>query len=482
MKNLNIITPVGTSIFENYRKTFLNGKQHSIDIEKEQLSNLKASDLDLQNPYVVKLIGDDEDYGIQEKYFKGYVTKNNNGEWIEINNRNQLNTHASAEISSILKIYKKQKEQDEDVILKVQLLASDTVLSMLAAILIREWFEQGEVKNKYKDIEIIFNDNVKSPNADYIKNLRTDLNENEIFVGFNNLIEKVVSLSKDNTIINITGGYKGFIPILTIIAQLEGLKLNYIYEDSEELIEIGNLPIDFDWAIAEIYYQYLSDKDLRNRLNNDDIVFIILKNLFLINEQKKLTLIGTLFSNYIDKHLPQRQGILGYYMEHKLFYTFFQKKYKSEYRSELIGREFWWDKNDRSKYSLEPQYNKEENYEERVEIDIQLTNDNDNKIWIEAKSYKGLSKAINQIKKYIDLNSNAVHENLTELIIFIYKFDFQKFDNKKNSIKKLKEYCTKKDLKFNLLYFDVPYNIEKNNINYKNFFENELKLKPYNDF
>ncbi len=468
-----IITTVGTSIFENYRQTFLN-KDKSIDNAYDNLKNKKAKELNLSNTDVITLIGDEEDYGMLHSFLKGKVIKENK-QWKEINDENTLNTHASAEISSIIKIY-----ETENCTLKVRLLASDTVLSVLAAKLIKEWFDEAKKNDKYKSIEVIFNDNVSSPNADYIENLRTDISKEDLFDGFNNLIEKVIEISKDdkdNTLINITGGYKGFIPILTIIAQLEGLKLNYIYEDSDKLIEIGNLPIDFDWAIAEIYYQYLADTDLRKTLDKEDVIFKTLKNLFLINEQKKLTLIGTLFSKYIDKHLPQRQGVLGYYMEHKLFYTFFRNKYKSEYKSELIGRVFWWDKNNRTKYSLEPQYNKDKNKEVRVEIDIQLTNNSNDKIWIEAKSYKGLSKAINQIKKYIELNNEAVHEKLNELIIFIYKFDFQNLDKHKKNIENLKNYCKEKNLEFSLLYFDVPYNVEKNNINYKNVFEIEIDEK-----
>jgi len=358
MKTINVITTVGTSLFENYRQTFLN-EENNINDAKEQLLNIEAKKLNLENQYVTKLIGDEEDYGIQEEFFKGYVTKKEK-KWIKINDKTQLNTQASAEITSILKIYEKQK--DENIKLNVYLLASDTVLSVLAAVLIKEWFEQAEVKNQYKNIEVIFNNNVKSPNADYIEKLRTDLKKDEIYEGFNHLIEKIIELSKknkENTIVNITGGYKGFIPVLTIIAQLEGLKLNYIYEDSDNLIEIINMPIEFDFSFVEDNYlafenikpsksiNNLPTKELFLELLNNSNDFNILSTNKIVEIREgrvKLTLFGKLLFNKYEelynKNELARQKLLGEVIEYKLYEYFLKKEEKAKViKGKNLGKE-----------------------------------------------------------------------------------------------------------------------------------------------
>ena len=75
--------------------------------------------------------------------------------------------------------------------------------------------------------------------------------------GFHNLVEitskeiRSAKAAKEKVILNISGGYKAILPVMTLVAQLEEVPLNYVYEDSNEIIEIGNLPISFDWAAIE---------------------------------------------------------------------------------------------------------------------------------------------------------------------------------------------------------------------------------------
>lgn len=358
MDTLQIITTVGTSMFGNYKQTYLN-EEKNIANAFGQLKNIEANKLDHTNPYVTQLIGDEEDYGIQEKFFKGYVQKEAD-KWKEISDNSKLNINASAEISSIIKI----QDKNTDKKLRVYLLASDTVLSMLSAKLIQEWFQEARLTEpeKYKNIEVIFNDNVKSGQADFIPNLRTNLPEDEIFTGFNNLVKKVVDLSKKGeTIINITGGYKGFIPILTIIAQIEGLKLNYLYEDSDKLIEVPEMSIDFDFSFIEDNYLAFEEikplKAIKNLpAKNDFIELLAEKSDFddlltkyrlieIIEDEKiQLTLFGKLLFNRYEelynKDRLARQKLLGEVVEYKI-YEYFSKAEKENNveKGKSIGEE-----------------------------------------------------------------------------------------------------------------------------------------------
>ena len=68
-----------------------------------------------------------------------------------------------------------------------------------------------------------------------------------------NLIDEIFEIADEywgNVIMNITGGYKASIPYLTILAQLNGCPIYYIFEDQDALIKVPNLPFStevIDW-------------------------------------------------------------------------------------------------------------------------------------------------------------------------------------------------------------------------------------------
>ncbi len=438
MKILRIITTIGTSIFENYKQTFLNEK-YNIDDTLQNLLDKTAGELDFNSPDVIKLIGDEEDYGIQEAFFKGSVTKKDK-KWVKVNDPNLLNIYASAEISSILKIYEEQIKQNENISLKVRLLASDTVLSVLSAILIKEWFEQGVVKQQYSNIEVIFNDNVKSPNADYIENLRTDLDEEDIYLGFNNLIEKVIDISKnknEETIINITGGYKGFIPILTIIAQLEGLKLNYIYEDSEKLIEIGQFPVTFNTEIARAVIDILNEEDL-STIDKNSKIYTELKSFKLIYEKDNKiypTKFSDIFIHYFKTIDKTQKDNLGYILEYILYYYFSVNKDK-KYSKPILNDKINLFYNPETK-EFKEQKKQPNGFIEVGDIDLELQNEKAEKIICEIKSLSGFLHYNEFYKKQI--YPRIKYYKPKEFHIYLYKITFKNkdssFENEKLKIK-----------------------------------------------
>jgi len=434
MKTYTVITPVGISMFVNYKQTYLNGN-NNINNAFEQLKALKASELNLSSPHVIKLIGDAEEYGIQEKFFSGHVIKKES-KWVETSDKNEINTYASAEISSIIEIHNKHKKAK----LKVYLLASDTVLSVLSAKLVKEWFDNS----KYENIDVIFNDNVKNPNADYIENLRTDLkDENALFEGFNNLIKKVVELSKDkneDTIINITGGYKGFIPILTIIAQLEGLKLNYIYEDSDRLIEIGNLPIDFDWAFIEAIGVYLRKDAINELFLKNDKESIILQKLLtdysLVyktdanSNTHSLSVIGSMLHDYIfDRSKSQISNtVLGSYIELKYYHLFNENYLNLPFSKPELSFEpkvYYQYRNNEIIISKEAK----DGFKEIGDIDLLLRNAKNELVLCEIKSEREFMKY--PIEKALARIHYSIQQNMKPVgyLFIVWKSKFFQDDN-----------------------------------------------------
>lgn len=75
-------------------------------------------------------------------------------------------------------------------------------------------------------------------------------NKRDFNKGMSNLIYEIYRISEyywENIIINITGGYKATIPYLTILAQLNQCPIYYIFEDTDVLIKIPNIPFSVNW-------------------------------------------------------------------------------------------------------------------------------------------------------------------------------------------------------------------------------------------
>lgn len=158
----------------------------------------------------------------------------------------------SAEAQSLEKIGKKLKEE-----IVIHLLATDTILSRLAAELIQKWY--GE---KLQDIEVKFS---SQPNTDVIKGLQVQSLHLFRTEGFPNLIKRVRKLANDGNywgdiVFNITGGFKGIIPIMTTIAQVEGVQCFYIFQEENEnnpdLIEIPPVPLEIK---TDVFINYFID-------------------------------------------------------------------------------------------------------------------------------------------------------------------------------------------------------------------------------
>lgn len=214
-----VITMVGTSLFENFLKTCENETLHNC---YEELKEKRAS-------------GWENELSRIKKLEKG-ITK-----WIK-NLAEEEKIKISAEIKSLYNLKKELKDEFE-----IYLLTSDTILSKFANEIIKELIEELEIGkifcNGVSGLQIWDRDEFKE--------------------GMSNLINKLYEIAGgywDNVIINITGGFKATIPFLTILAQLNGCPIYYIFEDTDALIKIPTIPFSkelINWKELDEHFEIL---------------------------------------------------------------------------------------------------------------------------------------------------------------------------------------------------------------------------------
>ncbi len=212
---MKVVTMVGTSIFENF---FENNDNSTVRNYYEDLKNKRENE-----------------YARNERKINNI--KKEISKWID---KEKDKFNISAEVKSLKKISDELKED-----LEVYLLASDTVISRLAGEILQEFIPKIVPKCEVKKLEII-----KDLQIWY----RKDFNK-----GMSNLISKIYEISGeywDNVVINITGGYKATIPYLTILAQINNCPIYYIFEDTDALIKIPNIPFSKDWFDWEEIAKY----------------------------------------------------------------------------------------------------------------------------------------------------------------------------------------------------------------------------------
>jgi CRISPR/Cas system-associated protein Csm6 len=470
-----IITTVGTSILTNYQKSDVQTKYikpaHGINYEEidiEYIDNNSTSakdreDLERRCENIIDTI--------KERWLKGIQKQS--GTWTNWDKESsKANIEASAEIKSIITIVDTKTESDTEV----YLLATDTVLSVVACELIAAFFtpknepyvtEKGHkvyIKNIKKEQKentenLVLSDGglmvvdglaVSGVNAsanfknigfsnlvdniilftqdkfqiDYIlaklsnndKDFRKSLlkiNENEIVPNFRqnlstnkiwsidctqlpaeigkkyekglwtDFIKKSTffnTISNNNLYLNISGGYKALIPILTILGQLYRVPLFYIYEDSNELIEINQLPISFDWILAQEYMFFLNKQKLSEvsfrQKNDKQIQKLIQKGLISSEDNSQCTIVGEIFYKYAETYSTTANSVLGKFYEHMLYVYYTQSKQYLDVKisfnipiSEKTTREIdiiLYDKNDKNIHIIEAKsFGEAKKYEER---------------------------------------------------------------------------------------------------------------------
>lgn len=279
---LKVLTTVGTSLFINYLKV-----NTALANTYKNISDKPFCDW---SKYI----------GLIEK-FKGALP-----EFIA-ENRN-----ASAEIKSLLAMQNEKKESIE-----VYLLCTDTIVSNLAAELLKMHLENSE-------ISIIEKFNITGLDVSSKEKFETE--------GLPNLVNQIYELIKpkkdkdqniiqEEWLINITGGYKGVIPYLTLIGQISNLEIFYIFEETDELIKIPQLPIQFDMNTAEETYFLLTDPFYWSEKKVAEMLYSL---GFLVLQRNNPTYycqtgLAMLFKQIVEDNTPFAKKILGFTIELKLY-------------------------------------------------------------------------------------------------------------------------------------------------------------------
>ncbi|MBL7815764.1 MAG: hypothetical protein JNL70_12190 [Saprospiraceae bacterium] len=224
--NKIVITTVGTSIFTNAmntdKKWLIESDAKNLGTKIKRLESKSFTEIDWN-------IEKDKRESITELVKKSFA---------------KSGFMASAEIKSLIKIAEKTKQD-----ITAHLIATDTLLSVLACELIEYWFKL-HYKGDYT-ISIVFNlnqDRIENLNIDTIRHFKAGLTT--LMTRFYVLLN---TNGNEQLILNITGGYKAIIPYLTILGQVNKVVVKYIFEDTEELIEIPRLPLSLDESLFDKY-------------------------------------------------------------------------------------------------------------------------------------------------------------------------------------------------------------------------------------
>lgn len=447
----NVITSVGTSLFTNYMDKDIRRILDTTENIEEEFGYLKNKDSSeyLNNRYYIKKI-------------KKVLTNN----WIvgihKIDNewtveKEISNCDASAEIKSLIKI---QKECNTKI--NVELICTDTILSMLSAEIIKENI------NKINSNIIVENE------IHVINGLQINDYRNFTQNGLQNLFRTLETLTYkdcDHDILNISGGYKAIIPYLTIYGQLYNIPINYIYEESDMLIKIGRLPIQFDMFFAERYYPYIMEPNIYGSKNK--IVQELRDLLILVKDYKKFdrTFFGDMFLQYIDKQLLISKSVMGFFMEYKLYEYYLNNPYKD-------------DKNEIYKYVY---HSVKEEWMGKREIDLILSVDDKkyrNFIVQEIKSYLHVYKkgeALDKLKNQVEAQLEVLITNRkkpAEYHLCLYKSGDRRVNKDfKENINVIKDIVESKQVKFKAFLVNIDYGIIDDDENTR-YFENN----PYQKF
>ncbi|MDZ4681671.1 MAG: hypothetical protein SGI94_14610 [Saprospiraceae bacterium] len=321
-----IITTVGASLFTNYRDkdrvvrkySELSGEYRAIDTQYKNLEKL------------------DHKKRQDTKYDSeiGYIKETIEYLWLPF-----ACEKSCAELQTLAKI----AEENPGIELEVYLLATDTVVSIVACELIKGWLDRGNIPSVRK---CVFHSDANATDTTVVKGLQVEDARQFKMEGFSNLLKIMQKFATpEQTIFNISGGYKALIPYLTLYAQLEGIPLKYMYEESEELVTVGNLPFGFDFFLftdeylafeminPEKTFQNLPTKPefIKNLSDPESFQQFKDNSLIIENEDKiQLSLLGNmLYKKY--EAIQKEDGfstsnLLGKVMEVKVF-EFFQAQY-----------------------------------------------------------------------------------------------------------------------------------------------------------
>lgn len=387
-----IITTVGTSLFTNYKEKVR--KEGRDDLISNYLDNLEQHDASSYDKFLNTDIA-------EIKYVLMEVEK----DWLE-------KPSSSAEMQSIDKFIEENKDNVSAEKISVYLLATDTIQSCLAAEIICKVLNE-----KYSGMATFEPEYGKG----IIEGLTVEPKEkdkkdpNFFDKGLMNLVERVKQLidqakaEKRDVVLNISGGYKGIIPVMTIVGQLEGVPLIYQYEKSNSLVKIGGMPLSIDWEIIKKFGSALAKESKLKTIELDK--YEQMRKLYLVEGpygNHSITFIGKLLAHYFKTSLPPFfEDVMGYFIEYKVEECYYNK----------YGR-----------LNVMKSYNK--NMKDGADIDI-LIQTNSDFIAVEIKPLEILDDEEDFNKKIIDgfcsrIKTLVMNEGraVTEVWLILYSYLF----------------------------------------------------------
>lgn len=301
-----------------------------------------------------------------------------------------------------------------------------------------------------------------------------------------NLTDKYAKIEQQSrSVFNISGGYKGVIPILTIVAQLYACDTIYNFENGERLITVGEMPINFDWTLANLYGKFILEKEhiISSLSSNEKEIVEELARLGMYKLNKeftiyKQTIIGEIYSEFISSEHPVAENVMGLFME-LLVYKYYQRFKNDGVKTiEHSVKLTHLLPSDKLNYAREIDI-----YEEKEDQKFSI---------IEVKSYlqiflmkneKNANKFLNQVSSQL-FQFTISGQFPEEYRLVIYKAQNVSYKTLKNSImlieNKVNE-VSKGKTKFIPLYFAIDYRLTNRNF-YANPYQRILTTGITSDF
>lgn len=409
-----IITTVGTSLFTNFQQDEVKNKYGrdyasiAIGAALTYITDKKPKSGDIYNVAYKHHIQSIQE-NIEDYWFGGEFPNNQK---------------ASAEIASIIEIAKEEPSAQ----FEVHLLATDTLLSVLAAEMISNWFHQHKpLAPNIK--EVVFQrtqpDFQRQEQSNYVvKDLRTD-NQNDYESGIMNLLDVLNKITTQDTVLNITGGYKAIVPIVTVWAQIKKVSIKYLFNENEleasSILTLKELPLNFDWEFVEAV-GYVLNEAVRSALDQENESDALILNLLdknrLVNETRDLTALGKLIQQYLTTDgQPTANNILGLFIEYKLFELFQNNKcFDVQYQPSKVSI---FKECNGSLTDIRTEANKDSGY---CEIDLLLGKPDSTFVLGEVKTYNlvkdGLYTELEEkISKYLEFKENATISEVWLIVV-----------------------------------------------------------------
>ncbi|MGC9000057.1 putative CRISPR-associated protein [Caldisericum sp.] len=282
------IVTVGTSLIDNF---LLENDRGEIPFDKDNLNNsLDSNSITYSNKLCIDNLHEsvskdgtfNSDYSNAYEYIKKWLEKKDLFE-------------VSAELNTLLRM-KPPPSKENDIVV---LFPTFTYSGVLCAKILSD-----NLKSYVSNVEVVFTEGLKSAKdaASFTKDGLSNF--------LSNMVECIDRYEENCEIkILVSGGYKSLVPYSTLIGILKKKDIFYIYEDSNELMNLPSLPIGIDISIFEPYYPILRNIENSSTKGYEAYVEKLpkeIKNLIEKNDDQyqfkpALSFLVKLYKNIVNK-------------------------------------------------------------------------------------------------------------------------------------------------------------------------------------